>query len=265
MDDLRRRIAAHEWYHTLELAPGVLTPGWYDTRQLAGRLPLPRSLAGRRCLDVGTFDGFWAFELERRGATEVVAIDLLEPEDWDWPAGREEATVEALRRRKAAGDGFELARAALGSAVVRRERSVYALDPDHDGEFDFVYLGSLLLHLRDPVGALAAVRRVCRGELLVVDTVDLGLDLLHRRRPALSLDGVGRPWWFIPNRAALARMVEAAGFRVVDGPRLVTMPYGPGQPRRRLRARELLSRRAPEALLAARGRDPHAALLARPA
>ncbi len=29
-----------------------------------------------RALDVATFDGFWAFEMERRGASEIVAIDL---------------------------------------------------------------------------------------------------------------------------------------------------------------------------------------------
>lgn len=33
------------------------------------KLPLPDSLDGMRCLDVGTQNGFWAFELERRAAT----------------------------------------------------------------------------------------------------------------------------------------------------------------------------------------------------
>jgi hypothetical protein len=36
---------------------------------------LPADLTGRRALDVGSFDGFSAFELERRGA-DVVAIDV---------------------------------------------------------------------------------------------------------------------------------------------------------------------------------------------
>ena len=43
-------------------------------RETASRV-LPESLAGVRALDIGTFDGFWAFEMERRGA-EVVAIDI---------------------------------------------------------------------------------------------------------------------------------------------------------------------------------------------
>src|SRR5947209_2256858 len=203
---LTAEIGAHEWYHTLELAPGVLTPGWFDTRPIVGRLPLPGSLAGQRCLDIGTFDGFWAFELERRGAAEVVAIDVLDPAGWDWPAGSRPDVRAQLGERKARGAGFELAQRALASSVRRLERSVYDLDPVVDGRFGLIYLGSLLLHLRDPVGALERVRAVCDGELLVVDAIDLGLTLRQRRRALASLDGRGRPWWWKPNLAGLVRM-----------------------------------------------------------
>src|SRR5439155_2223149 len=123
--ELRARVGALDWYHTLELAPGVVTPGWFDTRAVAGSVCLPASLEGRRCLDVGTFDGFWAFELERRGAAEVVAIDVLRPEGWDWPACSSAGVAAALDQRKRRGDGFVLAAEALGSRVQRRERSVY--------------------------------------------------------------------------------------------------------------------------------------------
>src|SRR5207302_8951216 len=129
-----------------ELAPGVTTPGWFDTRPVTDKCGFPESLAGRRCLDVGTFDGFWAFELERRGATEVVAIDILDPRQWDWPVNAEAETLEALARRKGRGEGFEVARQALSSSVKRLELSVYDLDPATVGQFDFVYVGSLLLH-----------------------------------------------------------------------------------------------------------------------
>ena len=55
------------WYHTLELPGGIVTPGWFDLRGVVDRLPWP-DVRGKRCLDVGTYDGFYAFELERRGA-----------------------------------------------------------------------------------------------------------------------------------------------------------------------------------------------------
>jgi len=101
----------------------VVTPGWYDLRALPAQLPLPARLDGLRCLDVGTFDGFWAFELERRGASEVMAVDLLDPLGWDWPAGSVPDTVEAIGQRKRGGAGFELAAAALGGAQRLRPRN----------------------------------------------------------------------------------------------------------------------------------------------
>lgn len=263
-DALQREIAAHDWYHTIELAPGVVTPGWFDTRPIVAKLPLPATLEGRRCLDIGTFDGFWAFELERRGAGEVVAIDVLDPGGWDWPAGSEPDVVEQLAERKARGAGFELATRALGSTVVRLERSVYELDPRIDGLFDFVYLGSLLLHLRDPVGALSRVRAVCAGELLVLDAIDPWLTVRSPRRPLAALDGRGRPWWWKPNLSALIRMVEAAGFELIGQPVRVAMPPGSGAQAPKLRPGLLRTAAGREALLRAHYGDPHAALLVRP-
>ena len=261
-EELRRRVAELDWYHTLELPGGIVTPGWFDTRAALPALPFPADLSGKRCLDVGTFDGFWAFEMERRGAEEVVAIDILDPERWDWPAGSEAAVKQEVGRRKARGAGFALAAEALGSRVERREQSVHALDPDRDGRFDFVYLGSLLLHLRDPVGALARVRSVCRGEVLVVDAIDPALGVLTRR-PAATLDAVGRPWWWKPNAAGLVRMVEAAGFELAVAPRRLRMPPGPGHPRPRVTPGLLRHRAGREALSVARRGDPHLAVLAR--
>ena len=253
----------HEWYHTLELAPGVVTPGWFDTRKVVGALPFPASLAGQRCLDVATFDGFWAFEMERRGAAETVAIDLLDPSEADWPVTSPAVAREAIGRRKE-GDGFTIAHDLLGSSVERLEMSVYDLDPEVVGTFDFVYVGSLLIHLRDPVRALERVRSVCRGRLLLVDNVHLGLTLRHPRRPVAALDGVGRPWWWKMNMAALVRAVEAGGFRPVQPPARIWMPPGPGQSRPRPSRALLRSEDARDRFVGAMKGDPHGVVLAEP-
>jgi tRNA (mo5U34)-methyltransferase len=261
---LEAEVAARQWYHTLELAPGLVTPGMLDTRQVADRVSLPASLTGARCLDVGTFNGFWAFEMERRGAEEVVAIDVLDPERWDWPVGSDDETVAAIGRRQAGGSGFELAKRALGSGVRRLDRSVYDLDEREDGRFDLVYLGSLLIHLRDPVGALERIRGVCGGTLVVVDGIDLPLSLLFPRPPIARLDGRGRPWWWQANAAGVGRMLEAAGFEVVEGPRRLFIPPGRGWPLRRGGARALATREGRYELVVAWKGDPHASFVARP-
>jgi tRNA (mo5U34)-methyltransferase len=262
--ELAAEVAAREWYHTLELAPGVVTPGWLDTRGVVPRIPFPASLDGMRCLDVGTFDGFWAFEMERRGAAEVMAIDVLDPLEWDWPVGSHPATIEAIGRRKGRGAGFEIAARALGSSVERLERSVYDLDPAETGRFDLVYLGSLLVHLRDPVRALERVRAVCGGPLIVVDGIDLPLSLLHPRNPVARLDGRGRPWWWYSNAAGLGRLLEASGFEVTTGPRRLFMPPGSGQPLARVRPSLLRTREGRQALVIALKGDPHAVAVAKP-
>ncbi|MGB8354143.1 MAG: class I SAM-dependent methyltransferase [Chthoniobacteraceae bacterium] len=80
---IKSMIAQHTaWYHRIELSPGIITPGINDSgenlRQLDG-LGLPVDCSGLRVLDIGTADGFMAFEMERRGAGEVIALDYRKP------------------------------------------------------------------------------------------------------------------------------------------------------------------------------------------
>jgi tRNA (mo5U34)-methyltransferase len=261
--DLRELVGSRQWYHTIELAPGVETPGFFDLRSVA-KAVLPESLQGMRCLDVAAFDGFWTLELKARGAREVVAIDLLDPRDWDWPVGASPEVIAGIGERKRAGEGFKLVMDALGQEAQRHDLSVYDLDPAALGTFDFIYVGSLLLHLRDPVRALERVRGVCSGRMLLVDNYDPLLTWLHPRRPIATLDGDGRPWWWRANAAGLARMVCSAGWEIVERPKRVALPAGRGQTAPRIRPRTLRSRSNRFAIRSVRWGDPHLAILARP-
>jgi tRNA (mo5U34)-methyltransferase len=252
--ELEARVAEVDWYHTIDLPGGVATPGEFDHRPIRKRLPLPASLEGKRCLDVGTHDGFWAFEMERRGAAEVVAIDLEDPESYDWPQPPPELspdTREHLARRRSA---FRIAHEALGSSVERRDTSVYALDPETIGTFDFAFIGTLLLHLRNPIGALASIARVLRGPLLVNDAVVVGLSVFRPRRPAVVLMGEpGIPIWWTPNAAGLRRYVEAGGFRVYASSRPYLVPNGAGAKPMPLREGRRLGSRPVGRLMQRRG------------
>ena len=168
------------WYHTLALPGNRITPGWFDLRGVVDVLPWP-DVAGKRCLDVATYDGFYAFELERRGAQAVVATDIPDHRDWDFPARARAAgpqTLTELAGEK--GLGFEIARQALSSRVEKRLINVYDLSPEAVGMFDVVVCGSLLLHLRDPVRALEAIRSVCRSWFISIETVSLRLTMRTR-------------------------------------------------------------------------------------
>src|SRR5207237_9584538 len=137
-----------------------------------------------------------------RAAAGTGAIDLADAAGWDWPDPVPGETLKQWERSKAANRGFEVAREALGSKVERVEVSVYDLTPTSLGRFDFAFVGSLLLHLRDPVSALRAIRGVLRGELLSADQIALGLSLLQPRTPAANLAGTEAPHWWTPNLAA---------------------------------------------------------------
>jgi len=264
--DLRTEISRTLWYHTIELAPGVVTPGWFDLRPVVDQLPWP-DVRGKRCLDVGTYDGFLAFEMERRGAAEVVAIDLDDHREWDWPARLRATGAESLAELAGPekGLGFQIAAAALGSKVRREGVSVYRLAEADLGRFDVVVCGSLMIHLRDPVAALEAIRSVCAGELMSSEQIDLRLTILHPKLPYARLDGTSQlcQWW-TPNTAGHVRMLEAAGFDVVQRGKPYADPFGPGHP---VPGRDVRSKLVSAVRRSRLGNDgvPHVAVVARPA
>ena len=133
---LPSRIAAHRWFHTMDLGGGLRTVGIHDPLTRLPLLGLPESLAGLSVLDVGAWDGFFAFECERRGATRVVASDHF---SWHGPGWGTKA-------------GFEMAREALGSRVEDIDIDVMDLSPERIGTFDLVLFLGVLYHLRDPLG-----------------------------------------------------------------------------------------------------------------
>jgi tRNA (mo5U34)-methyltransferase len=213
-----RLIAEHgRWWHRIELAPGIVTPG-DDSNQMKlpilDSLGLPNDLRGRRLLDIGCSDGYFSFEMEKRGA-EVTAIDFV-PETYS---------------------GFATARTILGSNVEYRMDNVYNLAPATHGRFDVVLFLGVLYHLRNPLGALDAIRSVMRpGAQLFVGTMmideyvqlpdgsvttlaELGPRLaeipLWQAYPADSLNGDFTNC-FAPNRAALTVALTEAQFRVEE-------------------------------------------------
>ncbi len=132
------------WYHTIDLGDGIRTPGLYDHRPYLKYYGFPDHLSGKRVLDIGTLNGFFAFEMEERGAEEVVGIDIVPP-----------ITANFCKRVR-------------GSKARFLQMSIYDLDPDKmGGPFDLVFCGSLLLHLDDIVGAMRKIRLMTKDIAIV--------------------------------------------------------------------------------------------------
>ena len=216
---LRRRVDELQWYHSIELAPGVVTEGMYDLRPLVDRYRLPDDLSGVRALDVGTFDGFWAFELERRGA-DVTALDIDRTQQMDWPPRLRPAEDEPR------GQTFALAHEALGSSARRVGTSIYEATPEVlGGTFDLVFCGSVLIHLRDPMLALERMAGLCHGRLVLTEEYSKRLEWL-RPVPGVEFRG-NSPWmtWWRPTTRTWRDMVWCAGFEDVELLGKFAMPF----------------------------------------
>lgn len=213
---VRELIAQHgRWWHEIELAPGIVTPGDDSNRMklpILDSLGLPGTMTGMRALDIGCSDGYFAFEMEKRGA-DVLAIDFV-PEDYT---------------------GFATARRILASRVVYRMDNVYNLSPEKYGTFDVVLFMGVLYHLRKPLAALDAIRSVMKeGAQLFVGTMMIDNYVQLPDGSVSTLEGLNPvlkdiPLWqaypgdslngdftncFAPNRRALEVVLTEAQFRV---------------------------------------------------
>lgn len=207
-------IADHDWYQTIELPHGIVTPGHVDHRPQLAHYHLPQDMTGMRVLDVATFDGFWAFEFERRGA-EVVAIDVASTRDTDIPTNwLDEYDKAGLDKEK--GEGFRIASELLGSKVKKEVCSVYDLSPDRFGDFDMTFCSDLLVHLRDPLRAIEAIWTVTKDVAVFADVYDPSLDSFKRAILAqFTHEGNNETWWQ-PSAACYERWMQLARFSRVE-------------------------------------------------
>ena len=191
-----------------------MTPGLSRSARRGRRKSCPPTSAGRRCLDVGTFDGFWAFEMERRGASEVIATDVGSPADVQHtPHNRERALAWQAEQGIEHGTGFEIAKDLLGSE--RRARRLQRLRP-LAGD-DRRHRSTSRSSARCCSTCATRSRRsqnlrsvlVPGGEAVLMDNIDVPLTLLRPRTPVAHLRAP-RPenmWtWWIPNLAVAARL-----------------------------------------------------------
>lgn len=197
---LAERVAGRQWFHRIDLGHGIVTPGQDDTPLKLGGLGLPEDLTGKSVVDIGAWDGFFAFECERRGAT-VLATD-----HHCW-------TREGFQDK----GGFDLAKRALGSQVQERVVSVEDLPTADLGRFDIVLFLGVLYHARDPLGYLTNIRAITKG-MAIIETY---VDLLEISRPAIAYypgttlnnDPTS---FFGPNEAAVHGLCQDAGFSRVE-------------------------------------------------
>jgi tRNA (mo5U34)-methyltransferase len=185
------------WYHSMELHDGTVIAGFQSIERLRARIaqfPISGDLRGKRVLDIGAWDGWFSFEMERRGA-EVMAVDATPHER------------------------FRIARELLGSKVEYRVDDICRLSPDKIGYFDIVLFLGVLYHLKHPMLALEKVCELSTGMVCVESFVtDDGSDL--SAKPVMEFYETTELCgqfdnWVGPNVSCLLAMCRAAGFASV--------------------------------------------------
>jgi tRNA (mo5U34)-methyltransferase len=211
------------WFHTFALnrSEGLYTPG--VARDHRYRMPaLPERLDDQRVLDVGSFDGFYAFLAESRGARRVVAIDNEQYRLWV----RARWGIE-LR----GGEGFRAIHGLLSSRVEYRRLDAFEMGALEE-TFDLVYCFGILHRVESPLALLRLIReRVATGGRVLVETYgsagpDNGpaIDVLA---PRAVYPGDEYVYWGF-SAAGLAGLAAHAGFASVD---VIDRPTVDGHPR----------------------------------
>jgi tRNA (mo5U34)-methyltransferase len=207
----------HRWYHSIDLGDGRVTPGWIDLRDQVRHVGFPDDMRGMKALDIGMFDGFWALEMERRGA-QVIGIDIDDIPPPDVPRIHyDRVRAEALADDVVTSRGFDMLKEFFGSNVERNVGSILELTPERiGGPADLAFIGALLLHLRDPVGGLEAVwSSLAPGaRLLCYEPVSTRLP---ENVPAAEFRALRGVWtWWYANQACIREWIETAGFTDVS-------------------------------------------------
>jgi tRNA (mo5U34)-methyltransferase len=212
------------WFHTFSLDAGsIYTPG--VARDHRYRIPaLPEDLRGRTVLDVGTFDGFYAFLAESRGASRVVAVDNEQYRHW--VLARWGIALEG-------GQGFRAIAELLDSGVEYRRLD--AFDLEQLGEtFDLILCFGILHRVENPLGLLRVLRGcISEGGEVLLESYGVAGGRLDDEA-AIHVFAAGEVyarddfvyWGF--TGVSLDRLAHHAGF---DEARIISAPTIDGHPR----------------------------------
>lgn len=192
-----------KFWHSIELPDGSVTPGEkpLSLLQLEEQAVLQHvSPKGKSVLDIGAWDGYFSFAMERLGAAHVTASDW---HCWVW----EESWGSK--------DSFDFVKRALKSQV--REWIVKAEEiPENGPKHDIVLLLGVLYHVKNPI-ALVERASALANDRVVIETEyrndGLSEPILYLV-PGDDLNGDSSNW-NVPNLAAISAICEMAGLEDV--------------------------------------------------
>jgi len=224
------------WYHSYYFDNGWKLRGDYNIGENIKEYGFPNNMTGMKVLDIGTGGGWFAFYFEQQGA-EVTTVDARGYCDFDVRGRYEYPPVESEKPKpdrigpngepiydSPVSGGFWIMRDLLKSKAKFVNARVYDVSPElFNGQtFDLVFMGTILLHLRDPIGALMAARSVCADRLIAVTPIMHQANGNAEPQMMLYIHGDNITWWY-PNKTCYKHWFLGAGFASVDVERQTTL------------------------------------------
>jgi SAM-dependent methyltransferase len=167
------------WYHATELPDGTVLPGVWDLRGHESTYLGGVDFAGKRVLELGPATGYLTFHMERLGAEVVsfeagfdVSVDTLPVKGEDQPWERLRLMQETIDRNH---DAWWYLHRAFGSSAKFVQGNIYDM-PGDLGTFDITVVGAILLHLREPWGALSQAAQRTTETMVVTEPLQDDLD-----------------------------------------------------------------------------------------
>jgi len=205
------------WYHYfpfLDAHPEIIPH--YDLRNNLDDLLLPRDMRGKSYLDIGTANGFLAFEMEKRGAT-VVSFDVDEDEDMEQIPyfGAPDRRASNKNFNQMFHRGYWYAHRHFKSKAKVVYGNVMRM-PDDLGTYDVVMLGSILQHLRDPFVAIQCADRHVKDTLIICEAYYQHEEpiMLFRAQPGAENAQFWTWWLFSP--AFLVNALKVLGYEDIQ-------------------------------------------------
>lgn len=144
-------IKKYKFYHCIKLTENITTPGnkgYFATQQQIFENLNQVDLKNKKVLDIGCRDGLFSFYCEKKGASEIFAIDN----------DLSNATTNFLVPF-------------FNSKVKFKCMNVYDLKKEEFGLFDVIIFPGVLYHLRYPFWALKIVTDLLKeGGKLIIET-----------------------------------------------------------------------------------------------
>ncbi len=204
------------WYHAFELPDGRVLPGAWDLRGHERDYLGGVDVAGKRVLELGPATGYLTFYMERMGAEVVsfeagfdVSIDVLPVKGRDDPEGKLRVMQDTIDRNH---DAWWYLHRTLGSSATFVQGNIYDMPADL-GTFDVTLVGAILLHLREPWGALSQAARLTTQTMIVTEPLqdDLQPPESNIMRFSPSAEHHVTNWWSI-YPGAVVSMLSRLGF-----------------------------------------------------